>query len=146
MHLPRYSYKINESFTDYEFISEGPKGKITKVVRFTNIESKVYNLAFGDLTELTGEINDRIVTNNNDSHKVLSTVAIIVDDFTTYYKDAIVVAKGSTHSRTRLYRMGITNHWQVISADFEVFGLLNDEWLPFEMRQNFEAFLIYRKK
>lgn len=146
MHLPRYSYKINESFTDYEFISEGPKGKITKVVRFTNIESKVYNLAFGDLTELTGEINDRIVTNNNDSHKVLSTVAIIVDDFTTYYKDAIVVAKGSTHSRTRLYRMGITNHWQVISADFKVFGLLNDEWLPFEMRQNFEAFLIYRKK
>lgn len=146
MHLPRYSYKINESFTDYEFISKGPKGSIKKVVRFTNIEANIYNLAFGDLIERNAEMNDRVATNNNDSLKVLSTVAVIVKVFTKRYENVVVFAKGSTHARTRLYRMGITNNWQAISADFEVFGLLNGEWLAFELRLDFEAFLIYRKK
>jgi hypothetical protein len=145
MHLPRYKYKINKSFSDYEFTSEGPKGVVKKIVRFSGIDTNVYNLAFGDLDKHTGDINDTIVTNNNDSHKVLATVAMIVYDFTAQYPKAVVVAKGSTHSRTRLYRMGITNHWQAISIDFEVFGLLKDEWAPFETRRDYEAFLIYRK-
>ena len=42
----------------YEFFSEGPKGKIKKVVRYRLIEAypnKVYNLGFGDKDETTGE-------------------------------------------------------------------------------------------
>ena len=58
MHLPRYNYKTNNSFLDYEFTSEGPGGSIKKVVRVSQ--------------------------------------------------------------RTRLYRMGITNNWQEISNEFEV--------------------------
>jgi hypothetical protein len=45
------------------------KGKVKKIVRFTEIKKAVYNRAFGDLDELTGEISDTIVTNNNDSKK-----------------------------------------------------------------------------
>jgi hypothetical protein len=145
MHLPRYHYKTNEAFLDYEFISEGPKGSIKKVIRFTQIDNIVFNLGFGDLDEETGEISDTIVTNNNDSRIVLATVAATVHDFTIHYPKAIVVAKGSTHSRTRLYRMGITNHWNVISADFEVFGLKESNWELFEERRDYEAFLIHRK-
>jgi hypothetical protein len=110
MYLDRYKYSINESFSDYEFFSEGPKGSIKKIVRFTSIDKNIFNLAFGDLIEATGKINDIVVTNNNDSHKVLATVAATVHDFTIQYPKAIIFAKGSTHSRTRLYRMGITNH------------------------------------
>jgi hypothetical protein len=49
MYLERYSYETNDSFLDYEFISEGPKGKIKKVVRFTAIGNNVYNLGLETL-------------------------------------------------------------------------------------------------
>jgi len=145
MHLPKYQYKTNPDFLDYEFIIEGPKGSIKKVVRFSKIEGNVFNPGFGDLDELTGEISDTIVSNNNDSHIVLATVAGAVHDFTIHYPKAIVVAKGSTHSRTRLYRMGITNHWHEISIDFNVYGLKEASWELFQERRDYEAFLIHRK-
>ena len=103
MQLPRYPYKTNAAFLDYEFVSKGPKGSIKKVIRFTQIDNAVFNLGFGDLDEETGEISDTIVTNNNDSRIVLATVAATVHDFTVNYPNAVVIAKGSTHSRTRLY-------------------------------------------
>lgn len=145
MHLAHYSYKTNPSFLDYEFVSEGPKGKIKKVVRFTMIDEQVYNLAFGDLIEDTGEISDTVITNNEDSKKVLATVATIVNDFLLKHPDMWVFAVGSTHSRTRLYRMGITNHWHIISAEFEVYGLRNKEWELFELRKDYDAFLVLHK-
>ena len=145
MQLPRYTYKTNENFLDYEFESTGPKGNIKKVVRFSQISNNVFNLGFGDLDEETGEISDINVTNNNDSRKVLATVAATVRDFTLQYPDAWIIAKGSTLSRTRLYRIGITNHWNEISAEFEIFGLKDGSWKAFEMRRDYEAFLVRRK-
>jgi hypothetical protein len=145
VHLPRYTYKTNENFLDYEFKSIGPKGNIKKIVRFTQIDDTIYNLGFGDLEEETGEINDTRVTNNNDSRKVLATVAATIHDFTLQYPGVWIVAKGSTHSRTRLYRMGITNHWNEITPEFEIFGLFDDKWEPFEIRRDYTAFLVRRK-
>src|SRR6185436_16152391 len=117
MHLTRYNCKTNPSFLDFEFISEGPKGNIKKIIRFTLIDNFVYNLAFGDLDEFTGQINDLAITDNKDSRKVLATVAYAVYDFTSHYPGALVIAKGSTAARTRLYRMGINNHWNEINTD-----------------------------
>ena len=76
---------------------------------------------------------------------MLATVASTVHDFTLEYPETWVVAKGSTVSRTRLYRMGITNHWEEIKKDFEVFGLKDAAWHPFELRRDYEAFLIRRR-
>ena len=145
MQLPRYIYRTNENFLDYEFVSSGPRGNIKKVVRFTQINHEVFNLAFGDLDEDTGEISDAVVTNNNDSRKVLATVAATVHDFTIQYPGSVILAKGRTHSRTRLYRMGITNNWQEISIDFEVFGLLAGIWELFQPGKDYTAFLVRRK-
>jgi len=145
MYLPRYIFKINENLLDYEFISVGPQGAIKKVVRFTQISTGIYNLAFGDLDAETGEINDSSVTNNNDRQKVLATIATTVHDFTFQYLRVWIFIKGSTLSRTRLYRMGIANHWEEISMDFEVFGLKETAWEVFEKRENYEAFLLHRK-
>ena len=145
MHLDKYSYQTNESFLDYEFVSEGPKGKIKKVVRFSGITNNVYNLGFGDLNEETGEISDTIVTNNNDSRKVLATVVATVHDFTQLHPEAWIIAKGSTQSRTRLYRIGITNYLREINKEFELYGLKDNQWQPFEKRRDYEAFLVKRK-
>ena len=137
---------VNKNLLDYEFISIGPQGPIKKVVRVTQINAGTYNLAFGDLDIKTGEINDSSVTNNNDSRKVLATVAATVHDFTLQYPGAWVFAKGSTRSRTRLYRMGIANHWDEIHREFEVFGLTETVCEAFKKQGNYEAFLVRRKK
>ena len=146
MHLPKYLYRTNDSFLDYEFVSIGPRGNVKKVVRFSQIRPGVFNLGFGDLDEESGEISDTIVTNNNDSKKVLATVAATVNDFTLHYPDAAIIAKGSTHSRTRLYRMGITNNWQELRDEFEIQGLKKDQkWELFKPGSDYDAFWVRRK-
>jgi hypothetical protein len=144
MHLSPYPFKTNSSFLDYEFNSIGPKGYIKKVIRFTQVTSNVFNIGFGDLDNETGEISDIIVSNNNDSRKVLITVAAAIVYFSDHYPDCWIFAKGSTLSRTRLYRMGISNYLEQIKPAFDVFGLQKGKWRPFETGQDFDAFLFHR--
>ncbi len=103
----RYEYTAERLALYYEFISEGPKGQIRKMVEYTaTTVENVYNLAFGDYDETIGGINDKVITNNGDSQKILATVASTVYSFTGKYPEAGIYATGSTIVRTRLYRMG----------------------------------------
>ncbi len=81
----------------------------------------INNLAFGDKNHLTGEIDDRIVTDNGDSEKVLATVVAAVYSFCDHFPDVWIYATGSTAARTRLYKMGINKYFDVVQADFENF-------------------------
>jgi len=144
--LPKYRLKAEKSLMVFEFLSQGPKGQIPKLVKFSETNLKdLYNLAFGDKDSKTGEINDRVISNNNDSDMVLATVVSTVYAFTDKYPDAWVFATGSTKARTRLYRMGITKYILEIKKDFQVFGLRDDEWEKFEKEVEYEAFLVKRK-
>ena len=105
----------------------------------------LFNLGFGDFDEEMNAINDLSVTNNSDSLKVLATVASVVQDFTLKNHESWIGAKGSTASRTRLYRMGITNHWTAINSEFFVFGLQDGNWQPFTPQNHYDAFLIHRR-
>jgi len=68
MNKSKYLYKTEAKFTIYEFVSEGPKGRIIKMVEYIETATKnVYNLGFGDYDEKTNSINDLFVTNNGDS-------------------------------------------------------------------------------
>jgi hypothetical protein len=110
----------------------------------TTIEN-VYNLAFGDYDENIGGINDRVITNNDDSKKVLATVASTVYAFTAKHPEAGIYATGSTVVRTRLYRMGLTNNLVEISKEFDLFGLRDKEWEQFIVGEEYEAFFVTRK-
>lgn len=147
MNKPKYLYKTEDHFTIFEFFSEGPKGRIAKMVEYTETATKgVYNLAFGDYDETTKTINDLSVTNNGDSLKVLATVASTVYAFFEKHPNAYVIATGSTNVRTRLYRMGITNNLVEIKEDFVVYGLSEKgTWEEFELGEDYEAFLITKK-
>lgn len=146
MKYPKYSYTSEDQLLFYEFSSVGPKGKIKKVVEYsaTTIEN-VYNLAFGDYNEQLDSIDDKSITNNGDSQKVLATVASTVYAFTGKYLNAWVHVTGSTAVRTRLYRMGITNNLTEISKDFYIYDLMNDKWEKFIVGEDYEAFLVTRK-
>ena len=146
MNHSRYEYEAEDELFFYEFTSEGSKGSIKKLVEYskTSVEN-VYNLAFGDYDELKGGIDDKSITNNGESQKVLATVASIIYDFTNIYTKAAVFIQGSTAARTRRYQMGINKYWDQISPIFEVIGLKNDSWESFRKGENYNAFIGRRK-
>lgn len=146
MKLPRYELKAEKSLMVFEFVSEGPKGEIPKLIKYSETNLKdLYNLAFGDKNLETGEIDDKTVSNNGDSEKVLATVVSTVYAFCDKYPECWIFATGSTKSRTRLYRMGINKYLDEIGKDFEVYGLKENEWANFIREIEYDAFLVKRK-
>jgi hypothetical protein len=85
------------------------------------------------------------VTNNQDTGKVLSTVALTLYAFTEKYSNAFVIAEGSTDARTRLYRRGISNNLLAIEQNFNVFGLTHQGWESFCKDMPCRAFMVRRK-
>ncbi len=146
MKIVNYDYSTDENAELYKFVSIGPKGKIVKLVVYTIMqEDNIYNLAFGDYNEVTDAIDDKTISNNNDSKKVLSTVASTLYDFTDTHLGVWIFATGSNNARTRLYRMGISANIENILVDFDLLGLINDNWYDFDKNIDFEAFLVKRK-
>lgn len=146
MSLITYPVIADERHERFEFLSEGPRGKIKKVVEYERMAANIYNLAFGDLNAKTNGIDDKVRSNNQDGSKVIMTVASTVIRFIEHHPQAIVVAEGSTPARTRLYQMGISKNWHIITHLFTVKGLFNDMWEDFTLDKNYRAFLLEAKK
>lgn len=144
--IEKYPLKAESNLTIFEFISEGPKGLIRKIIQFqeTN-QPNLYNLAFGDKNPETEEVDDLAVSNNGDSEKVLATVVAALYAFFDKHPDAFVYATGSTSSKTRLYRISITWFYEEMIEDFDLYGQLEDEFHKFEIGKNYARFLTQRK-
>lgn len=122
------------------------KERFQKIVQYTPTNYRdLYNIGFGDKNIETGEIDDTIISNNGDSDNVLATVVATLFAFIDKHKQAMVYATGSTKSRTRLYRMGITKYLDEIKEDFEIFGELENGWKEFQIDVEYEAFLVKLK-
>lgn len=147
MSQPRYILKPGTDLTVFEFVSIGPRGKILKVVVFSKTEIQdLYYLGFGDKNDTTGFIDDSVVTNNNDTQKVLATIASAIMIFTNKQPEAMIYATGSTPSRTRLYRMGINRYYEQLIAKFHIFGVDGgDELAHYEKDRSFKGYLIQSK-
>jgi len=146
MKIEKYALKAESNLTIFEFISEGPKGLIRKIIQFQETNRlNVYNLAFGDKNSETGEIDDLVVSNNADSEKVLATVVAALYAFFDKHSDAFVYVTGSTSARTRLYRMGITKFYEEMVQDFDLYGQVGDEFYDFEIDKDYAGFLAQRK-
>lgn len=146
MNQPKYQLKAGDNLTTFEFLSEGSKGKIVKLIQFTTTNyHDVFNLAFGDKDGITGQIDDKVISNNGDSEVVLATVVSALYAFTDKHPDAWIYATGSTKARTRLYRMGITKYLREVKSDFQIFGQAGKTWEEFETDVDYESFLVRRK-
>ena len=146
MKVDKYSIKAESNYTVFEFVSEGPKGSIRKLIQFqeTN-EHNLYNLAFGDKNIETGQLDDLVISNNGDSEKVLATVISALYAFFDNQPKAFVYATGSTDARTRLYRMGITKFYGEVLEDFYLYGQEGDDFYEFEIGKEYKGFLAERK-
>ena len=143
-----YQISAKRSAEVFEFISEGPKGRIKKRIQYRKIykDDMLYNLSFGDINLEKNTIDDKVVTNNEDTKKVLATVAATLFVFMKKHPDAIIYAKGSNPARTRLYQIGISNNFEEINERFTIFGVLSDDDLEiFQKNKNYLAFYIKNK-
>lgn len=146
MRLRTYDIEMDASGTVFSFVSEGPQGKIPKLIKYSKMgKGRIYNLGFGDIDARSGAIDDLSRTDNQDTDIVLATVVQTVLAFTTLYPGSLIYAKGSTPARTRLYQMGIARFLEDITRDFEVFGLIGDTWEEFERGRRYEAFIAERR-
>lgn len=146
MHLEKYELKSGEQLAVFEFVSVGPKGRISKLVQYTPTNYKdLYNLGFGDKNIDTGEIDDYVISNNGDSEKVLATVVATLYAFTDKKADVMIYATGSSLARTRLYRMGITKYLDEVQNDFIIYGEIENGWEEFKKDVDYSAFLVKRK-
>ena len=147
MQFEKYEINASASLLLFEFNSVGPKGTIKKQVEFEAFPNNptVYNIGFGDVDK-SGKINDLVITGNEDSQKVLATVALTVFKFFEKYPSFYVYATGSTKARSRLYRMGIANNLDEILLSFDVFALFNNKWEKFLKGKNYDEFLIRLKR
>jgi hypothetical protein len=147
MRYEKYDVEASEDLIIFDFISIGPKGLIEKRIQFQKVnDSDIYNLAFGDVKAETQDFDDTSISNNNDTEKVLATVAATVYSFTDRYPNALVFATGSTSVRTRLYRIGISKNLEELKEKFDVFGMLdNNVWVEYEKDMPYTAFYITKK-
>lgn len=144
----KYRFKMKDSFYIYEFISQGPKGDVKKVIRFTTKKAQgknYFNLSFGDWDDKNKRIDDRVVTDNGDLEKILGTIGAAIVDITEKFPQMHIYAQGSTPSRTRLYQIYINKYWQNIEPMFQVYAFVNDKWEHFKKNTNYYAFLTMRK-
>ena len=93
----------------------------------------------------TDQIDDLIVSNNEDTEKDLATVVAALYAFFDKHPDAFVYATGSSSARTRLYRMGITRFYKEIIQDFDLYGQLDDKFYEFEVGKDYSGLLAQRK-
>lgn len=148
--MERYEYKKSSTFGQFYFYSHGPKGRIRKVVFYRQMATlngfHYYNVGFGDFDPKSGKINDLVVTDNKDREKVLATVVATAMDFTRSGRKFILIVRGSTPARTRLYQMKISLYHDNISQLFEIEGETGSSWEKFERGKNYSGFRFKRIK
>lgn len=139
------SYPVHKlDSKNYVFESIGDKGTIIKIVLYERLDKNRYNLAFGDF--INGDVNDEIISNNNDITKVISTVARTIYDFTEENSEAIIEIKGVDAKRTRFYNTVFKRRFLEIKETFFIVGIVNDLEEEYNPNQFYEAFEIKRKK
>jgi len=127
----------------YIFVSIGNQGRIVKVVLYQYSNNNFYNLAFGDW--INGDVNDSIVSNNNDLQKVISTVAKTIYQFTEEYPLAIIKIQGVDSKRTKLYNTIFRRRFFEIKENFSVKGIVNGKREDYNPSKSYEKFEVKRK-
>jgi hypothetical protein len=139
-----YDMQPNASMTRFLFTSTGAKGNIEKVVEFTFLQKKRWNLAFGDVEDK--DWTDNVISDNNDMRVVLQTVANTVHLFFEKYPDREVYIEPLGEQRKLLYNRIFQQKWAEISPFFSVKGTVGDaDFEDYNPQKRFDYFLIELK-
>ena len=134
MYAP-YAFTTHSTETSFAFISEGPRGRLPKLVTFepTDVESVfTVGLFTGTAVERDPERHQRDRTDNGDARRVVDTVIAAIDRFLDRFPDRWVTYDGYFGGRfdpvrMRLYRMAITANLAYLQTRVTMYGILPDE-------------------
>ena len=116
----------------YTFISVG-ETEITKVIKYENINLnfinedgksfEIYNLGFGDINLETSEVDDKVVSNNNDASIVFNTVLNSIPKFIASRESVGVSVRGSDDKRHKIYHGYLTRNFERFKEDYSFYGI-----------------------
>ncbi len=137
-------YDVNtEKELVFSFVSEGPKGRIVKLVKYQEILPNLYNLGFGDQIPGTLEVDDKVVSNNSDLDKVMASVMLTIGLFFRRKPDSAITFKGSNLIRTKLYQRIIQNYSEPYRDLYYFYGGNDSVGLePFNPKTEYLYFII----
>ena len=136
-----YPYIPTQQNTIFFFESIGNQGSIVKAVVFELTKTGKWNLGFGDLGgDYT--IDDKIISNNQDVFKVISTVAKIVYTFIETYSDRIILIVPVDDKRKILYNRVFQRHFKDIDKQFEVIGTIKEYDEPYTTGKIYDEFTL----
>lgn len=140
-----YNYVGLENKVDYFFISEGINGKIIKNVQFTRLEDEdnLWNLAFGDYN--TGNVDDKVVSNNYDIVKVFNTIAKIVYEYSNEFPTRDIHIEPVDGKRKKLYNHIFRRNYEAINLIFDIIGTIGEEKEDYSPDVFFDEFTLKRK-
>lgn len=146
MSVPTYQVTA-ESSLRYSFLSISNAKTVQKLVIYDllSVEFDLFNLALVDQHE-NGLLDDLSISNNQDMVRVLATVIQTMHLFFEIHANATVFFSGSTPSRTRLYRLAISQNILLFDETFTIKGLLNGKAESYQPNRSYEGFTIQLKQ
>lgn len=145
MDLPHYHVSSNKNGLRYTFYSDGPRGRILKVIQFKLYQAHpdvIFNISLGDLDESTNEIDNNVISDNGDALKILRTVAESIIRFCRRYPQCWVLIRGNTPARNRLYRMRIVDRLGEIEKRCKIYGVIGANVVDFCKDEAYNGFLV----
>jgi hypothetical protein len=116
----------------FQFISEGPWGRITKQIHFTLLfKPGIYVLQLGDINKYGG-FDRCAISNNGDMNRILATVILAIEVYTERYPDRSIRIWSLSAERSRLFRIAIGNNLRLLSAKFTVQSMAREGFLFFK--------------
>jgi hypothetical protein len=138
-----YVYYPSKDRLFFIFSSEGVQGSISKIIYFTRMEKKnEWNLAFGDLKD--GDMDDSVISNNQDALKIMRTVANTVIEFFITYPESILHIKPVDEKRRKLYNYLFQKNFEEIDKLFIIRGKIGERsssYLPIKFYDSFKITL-----
>jgi hypothetical protein len=143
MNEPSYPLQASSDGLEFDFESVSEEKIIRKRLRFSAFSEApwIYNLALFDVLP-DGLIDDLSISDNRDLRTVLATVVEGLRKFFAAHPDKTVFFTGSTHSRTRLYRIAIAQNAVKAEPYFEIYGLVGNRPERFQSNRPYDGFLI----
>jgi hypothetical protein len=138
-----YRYMPSKRHTRFAFQSEGDKGKIVKIIEFYSLENGKWNLGFGDWNK--GTVDDKVVSNNQDTMKVIRTVANVTVEFFKQYPDSVVVIEPVDEKRKKFYNLIFQRYYKDISPYFNILGKDKNKEETYILEKFYDSFEISLK-
>ncbi|HEY4289968.1 MAG TPA: hypothetical protein VGN00_22865 [Puia sp.] len=110
--------KATPDYSHFLFTSRGIAGSTTREVRFIQKETDIFNLEIGDFNP-DGQSYAGI-TDNGDIKNVLTTLVMIIELYLEQYPTRVIRLKGNTREKSRLYRLALDMHVDVLNQHFDI--------------------------